>query len=87
MAAEIRSEVLAVRSVLARIERAEYDELQQIMRAVERRYEQAFPEWDVVYIAMHKDPELRAKEMEETVKFLQKDLQWHIETQKNDSLG
>ena len=41
------------------IEQANDLEIEKIMEAVERRYAIAYPEWDVVYTALHKDPALR----------------------------
>ena len=72
--------------ILARIEQADYEELDQIMDAVERRYPQAFPEWEVFYTAVHKEPALRRKELEELVAYIEKDLRWN-EEQKMASLG
>ena len=72
--------------ILARIEQADYEELDQIMDAVERRYAQVFPEWEVFYTAVHKEPALRRKELEELVAYIEKDLRWN-EEQKMASLG
>ena len=69
------------------VEQANDRELEQIMRAVERRYATAFPEWDVIYTAVHKDPTLRSKELYDIVAYIEKDLKWNEEQQKKDSLG
>ena len=75
------------KEVLTYIEQANDRELEQIMRAVERRYATAFPEWDVIYTAVHKDPTLRSKELYELVAHIEKDLKWNAEQPKKDSLG
>ena len=76
-----------MRKIIAKIEQADDVEIRRIMDAVEQRYALAYPDWDVVYIAMHKDPTLRKGEMQELVAFLEKDLQWHEQEAKKDSLG
>ncbi len=52
-------------------------ELQQIMRAVEMRYAQMYPQWDAVYIALHKDPGLRIQEYANLLDLIGKDLLWY----------
>lgn len=76
-----------MRKVIERIEQATDLELQDIMRAIEKRYATAYPDWDVVYIAVPKDPELRRKRLENILVLLDKDLLWHAERAKKDSLG
>ena len=73
--------------VLDKIEQADDFETQQIMDAVERRYAIAFPKWDVFYVAVHKDPTLRRKDLEKLAAYIEKDLKWNEEDQKKDSLG
>ena len=76
-----------MRQVIEKIEQADDFEIQEIMDAVERRYAIAFPQWDVFYAAVHKDPELRRKDLEKLVAYIEKDLKWNEENQKKDSLG
>ena len=76
-----------MQQILERIERANDLEIQEIMDAVERRYAIAFPQWDVFYAAVHKDPVLRKKDLEDLVAYIEKDLKWNEENQKKDSLG
>ena len=73
--------------VLAYIEHANDLEIQEIMDAVERRFALAYPQWDVLYTAVHKDPELRRKDLQELTVYIEKDLQWYADNQKKDSLG
>ena len=54
--------------VLVYIEHANDLEIQEIMDAVERRFALAYPQWDVLYTAVHKDPELRRKDLQEYYK-------------------
>ncbi len=53
-----------MKEILKRIRHLSADDLQTVMKAIERRYASAFPEWDVYYIALHKDPTLRHQEIE-----------------------
>lgn len=53
-----------MKNIVKQIKTCRESELQAIMKAIERRYAEAFPEWDVYYIALHKDPILRRQEIE-----------------------
>ena len=68
-----------MKQILEKIERANDLEIQQIMRAVERRYAQMFPQWDVIYMAVHKEPIQREADLQAIFAMLQKE--------KTDSLG
>ncbi len=46
-----------------KIKNATEEELQQIMRMIEQRYAADFPDWDMHYLALHKDPVQREKEI------------------------
>ncbi len=58
--------------IIKRIETMTQQELQEVMRAIERRYADAFPEWEVVYVATHKDPQLRVQEYEQILQLIGK---------------
>jgi len=72
---------------LRKIEQADDFQIREIMDAVERRYAIAYPQWDVFYAAVHKDPALRRKDLEDLAAYIEKDLKWNEENQKKDSLG
>ena len=65
--------------LLQRIAVADDFEIQDIMRAVERRYKIAFPDWEVVYMAIHRDPKLKEKDLKGIIA--------RIEKEKTVSLG
>ncbi len=65
--------------VLQKIDTMTEAELRIVMEAVEQRYREAYPEWDVVYMAMHKDPVLRKQEFINLLEFIGKDMQWSKE--------
>ncbi len=48
--------------IINKISKMTQEELQEVMQAVEARFAAAYPEWDVVYIARHKEPALRMEE-------------------------
>ena len=48
-------------------------EIQQIMQAVELRYAAMYPDWDVVYIAVHKEPKQRAVDLQNILAMLKKE--------------
>jgi len=78
---------LTFQKVLKIIEQADDFQIREIMDAVERRYAIAYPQWDVFYAAVHKDPALRRKDLEDLAAYIEKDLKWNEENQKKDSLG
>ena len=46
-------------NVLATIEQADDTQISQIIRAVIRRYGLVFPDWDVLFLSIPKDPSQR----------------------------
>ena len=75
----------AFQNVLKTIEQADDFQIREIMDAVERRYAIAYPQWDVFYAAVRKDPALRKMDLAELVAYIEKDLKWS--EGKKDSLG
>ena len=59
--------------LLRRIEETDDFEIQDIMRAVERRYKIAFPDWEVVYMAVHRDPKLKEEDLKNIIAFIEKE--------------
>ncbi len=45
-------------------------ELQKVMRAVEKRYAYAYPEWDVFYVAVHKEPNMRKQDIDNILRLM-----------------
>ncbi len=56
--------------LLAYIENADTVQLNQIMEAVECRYRSAFPEWEVIYVAVHREAEKRKQDIDSIVDLL-----------------
>lgn len=56
--------------LLAYIENADTVQLNQIMDAVERRYRSAFQEWEVIYVAVHREGEKRKQDIDSIVDLL-----------------
>ncbi len=61
-----------MQDILEEIEAFSEDELMELMRAIEKRYATVHPGWDVVYIALPKDAELRYRQVERILRFMQK---------------
>ena len=80
-----KKRTMAVNEIIAYIEQADDFQIQEIMDAVKRRYAIAYPQWNVFYAAVHKDPVLRKKDLDDLVAYIEKDLKWNEE--KMDSLG
>ncbi len=49
--------------MLDRIACLSESELRVVMDAIQKRYTLAYPDWEVIYIAIHKDPKLRTQEI------------------------
>ncbi len=50
-------------TIFEAIQQATLSELQEIMAEIEERYAILYPDWDVTYLAIHKDPVLRKAEL------------------------
>ncbi len=70
-----------MQEIIEKIQTLNESQLQQLMEAIEDRYAQAYPEWDVVYIALHKDPGLRFQEYANLLDMIGRDLLWLQEQQ------
>ncbi len=53
-----------MKQILKRIRSCSEADLNKIMRTIEQRFASAYPQWDVYYIALHKDPAVRAQQIE-----------------------
>ncbi len=60
--------------IINKISRMNREELQEVMQAVQARFASAYPKWDVVYIALHKDPVQRRIEFANLLEMLAQDL-------------
>lgn len=58
--------------LLTYIENADDKQLNQIMTAIECRYRSAYPDWEVIYIAVHREQENRKKDIDSIVERLYK---------------
>lgn len=56
-----------ISEVLSYIENANDSQINQIMDAVERRYRTAFPNWEVIYVAVHREPEKRKQDIDSII--------------------
>ena len=81
-----REERLSVDLLIKNIQAATDYELQDIMKAIEKRYSTAYPDWDVVYVAVPKDPKIRREKLENIMRWFDKDLQWHTEKAEKAAL-
>ena len=70
---------MELQAVLSFIRHSSDDTLYQIMRSIERRYADVYPDWEVLYIAVHKDPKLRKAEIAQLITFLEKDTLKHLQ--------
>ncbi len=68
-------EKIEMEELLRRIEELDDEGLQEVVAAARHRYSELFPEWEVVYIALHKEPELRKQELKNLLTILEKPLQ------------
>ena len=59
------------------IRRLSREELDQVMEGIEKWFAAQHPDWDVVYIAVPKDPDLREKELKGIWNLLARDIESH----------
>lgn len=45
-------------------------ELREVMHTIEKQFAIFHPDWDVIYIAVHKDPEKRKTELKQILEML-----------------
>lgn len=63
--------------LLEKIKALSQTELDEVMHGIEKWYEEAYPDWDVVYIAMPKDPVQRKQRFMGVLRLIAKDLEWY----------
>ena len=61
--------------LLEKIKALSQTELDEVMLGIEKWYEEAYPDWDVVYIAMPKDPVQRKQRFMGVLRLIAKDLE------------
>lgn len=61
--------------VLKAIENFDDPQLNEIIQAVIRRYQTLFPDWDVMFLSLSRNPEERRKQLDLTVDFLNRHIQ------------
>ena len=58
--------------VLFAIEQADDLFMNEILETVIKRYSLVFPEWEVMFLALKKEPQARAKMIDAHIRFLEK---------------
>ena len=71
--------------LLEKIKALSQAELDEVMKGIEKWYEEAYPDWDVVYIAMPKDPVQRKQRFLGILRLIAKDLEWSEQRYSNES--
>ncbi len=73
-----------MKDILARIDTLTDMELQTVMRAIERRYFVAYPQWEVIYVAIHRDMPQREQGLRDLVRLMDRDIQWFRGTELDE---
>ena len=60
-----------------KIKTLSYLEVQEVMEAIQDWYGEAYPDWDVVYMAVPKEPKSRKTALKRMWILLKKDLEWN----------
>lgn len=60
----------AMAKVLKTIEQADDAQIAQIMKAVVHRYGKAFPDWDILFLSIPKEPTQRRSQLEYMLEYL-----------------
>ena len=59
-----------IENILTAIEHANDIQISQIIRAVIRRYNLVFPEWDILFLSIPKEPDQRRAQLEDMLEHL-----------------
>ena len=73
-------EIILNEEIIKAIQQADDFLIRDVINAVIHRYAQIFPEWEVMFLTLHKEPKARAKDIKAHIKFLKNH-------EKPDSLG
>ena len=60
----------SINQILSLIESADDYALSQIMQAVVRRYSKVYPDWEVMFLSLPKDPEERRAQLAQMLEML-----------------
>lgn len=60
----------SIGDILDRIAHADDNEITMITEAIIRRYENYYPDWEIAFISLHKDPVKRKQDLENIYHFL-----------------
>ena len=66
-----KKEEISLYALIGRIAGADDDEISQIIQEVIRRYGQVYPDWEVAFVALPKDPQKRAERAAALLEFIQ----------------
>ncbi len=80
-----KTENNVLREALMHLQRLDELELQEVMAAIQKRYADTYPQWEVFYLAVHRDPALRRSEVEQLLNLICKGLDWKITIHKGGS--
>ncbi len=54
-------------------------QLRQLMESIQERYRNAYPQYDILYIVLHKDPALREQELMNILSIISSSIQYQEE--------
>lgn len=73
----------AMEEVLKVIEKADDFQNEQILDAIRRRYATLYPDWEIIFASLHRDPVERKHDVAFIVKMLQKSVEGPCELQES----
>ena len=66
-----------MKDIVGKMKTFSEEEIQEVMDGVQAWYREVYPDWDVMYMAVPKEPKARKAALHGMVALLKKDLAWN----------
>ena len=60
----------SIKDILDQIEQADDDQINMIIEAIINRYASYYPDWEILFLSLHKDSALRKQDLENAFNML-----------------
>ena len=60
----------SIKDILYQIEQADDDQINMIIEAIKKRYANYYPDWEIMFLSLHKDSTLRKQDLENAFNML-----------------
>ncbi len=67
-----------MKEILEKIQFLTEPQLRQLMEAIQIRFQNEYPQLDILYLTLHKDPDLRRQELTQILQLITGCTQWQL---------